>query len=115
LRGAACAHCRRRQIRKIPGIAASAGKRPRSSPPALRHHIRENSQAGRPRIAMEQLLAPITMPRIGLGTWAIGGWMWGGSDEADSIRTIRAALIAAATITNPIGLEFMAPPVGLLA
>jgi aryl-alcohol dehydrogenase-like predicted oxidoreductase len=30
--------------------------------------------------------------RIGLGTWAIGGWMWGGSDEAESIRTIRAAL-----------------------
>ena len=22
--------------------------------------------------------------RVGLGTWAIGGWMWGGSDESDS-------------------------------
>ena len=21
--------------------------------------------------------------RIGLGTWAIGGWMWGGTDEAN--------------------------------
>lgn len=30
--------------------------------------------------------------RIGLGTWAIGAWMWGGSDEAESIRTIHAAL-----------------------
>lgn len=30
--------------------------------------------------------------RIGLGTWAIGGWMWGGSDEGESIRTIHAAL-----------------------
>ena len=30
--------------------------------------------------------------RIGLGTWAIGGWMWGGSDEAESIRTIHAGL-----------------------
>src|ERR1700753_3262161 len=30
--------------------------------------------------------------RIGLGTWAMGGWMWGGSDEAESIRTIRTAL-----------------------
>ncbi|NIR52018.1 aldo/keto reductase [candidate division KSB1 bacterium] len=29
---------------------------------------------------------------IGLGTWAIGGWMWGGSDERESIRTIHAAL-----------------------
>jgi aryl-alcohol dehydrogenase-like predicted oxidoreductase len=30
--------------------------------------------------------------RIALGTWAIGGWMWGGSDEADAIRTIHKAL-----------------------
>ncbi len=32
--------------------------------------------------------------RIGLGTWAIGGWMWGGSDDALSIATIRGALDA---------------------
>jgi aryl-alcohol dehydrogenase-like predicted oxidoreductase len=30
--------------------------------------------------------------RIGLGTWAVGGWMWGGTDEQDSVRTIRTAL-----------------------
>jgi aryl-alcohol dehydrogenase-like predicted oxidoreductase len=30
--------------------------------------------------------------RLALGTWAIGGWMWGGSDEKDAIRTIHAAL-----------------------
>ncbi len=30
--------------------------------------------------------------RIGLGTWAIGGWMWGGTDEAESIKTIHSAL-----------------------
>src|SRR3981189_2683973 len=30
--------------------------------------------------------------RIALGTWAIGGWMWGGTDERESIRTIHAAL-----------------------
>ena len=30
--------------------------------------------------------------RIGLGTWAMGGWMWGGTDESESIRTIHAAL-----------------------
>jgi aryl-alcohol dehydrogenase-like predicted oxidoreductase len=30
--------------------------------------------------------------RIALGTWAIGGWMWGGSDDTESIRTIHAAL-----------------------
>ncbi len=30
--------------------------------------------------------------RIGLGAWAIGGWMWGGADERQSIDTIRVAL-----------------------
>src|SRR6202171_5720113 len=29
---------------------------------------------------------------VAIGTWAIGGWMWGGTDEAQSISTIRAAL-----------------------
>ena len=30
--------------------------------------------------------------RVALGTWAIGGWMWGGTDDEMSIRTIHAAL-----------------------
>lgn len=30
--------------------------------------------------------------RIALGTWAIGGWMWGGSDEKDAVKTIHTAL-----------------------
>jgi aryl-alcohol dehydrogenase-like predicted oxidoreductase len=29
--------------------------------------------------------------RIALGTWAIGGWMWGGTEDKESIRTIHAA------------------------
>lgn len=29
---------------------------------------------------------------IGLGTWAIGGWMWGGTDEAKSIAAIQASI-----------------------
>jgi aryl-alcohol dehydrogenase-like predicted oxidoreductase len=36
--------------------------------------------------------AGVVTSRIGLGTWAIGGWMWGGTDEAESIRAIRAAI-----------------------
>jgi len=32
------------------------------------------------------------VPRIALGTWAIGGWMWGGSNERDAIGAIHAAL-----------------------
>ncbi len=34
----------------------------------------------------------IKVSRVAIGTWAIGGWMWGGNDEAQSISTIRAAL-----------------------
>lgn len=34
----------------------------------------------------------ISASAIGLGTWAIGGWMWGGTDEAVSIDTIRTSI-----------------------
>lgn len=34
----------------------------------------------------------IKTSRLGLGTWAIGGWMWGGSDEKMSVQTILEAL-----------------------
>src|ERR1700741_1291948 len=34
----------------------------------------------------------IRASRVALGTWAIGGWMWGGSDESDAIRTLHAAI-----------------------
>ena len=31
---------------------------------------------------------------IGLGTWAIGGWLWGAQEEADSLAAIEAAVAA---------------------
>jgi aryl-alcohol dehydrogenase-like predicted oxidoreductase len=34
----------------------------------------------------------LEVSRVAIGTWAIGGWMWGGTDEAESIATIRAAV-----------------------
>jgi len=34
----------------------------------------------------------LKLSAVAIGTWAIGGWMWGGTDEAESIATIRAAL-----------------------
>jgi aryl-alcohol dehydrogenase-like predicted oxidoreductase len=34
----------------------------------------------------------LTVSRIGLGTWAIGGWKWGGTDEEESVKTIHAAV-----------------------
>ncbi len=46
-------------------------------------------------IDMERSAVPGTsleVSRVALGTWAIGGWMWGGTDEAKSIATIRAGV-----------------------
>ena len=37
---------------------------------------------------------------VGLGTWAIGGWMWGGTDEAESISAIQASLDAGVTLID---------------
>jgi aryl-alcohol dehydrogenase-like predicted oxidoreductase len=35
---------------------------------------------------------PLRVSRVALGTWAIGGWMWGGTDDTNSVATIREAL-----------------------
>jgi aryl-alcohol dehydrogenase-like predicted oxidoreductase len=46
-------------------------------------------------MALETITIPgtkLTPTRVALGTWAIGGWMWGGTDDEDSIRTIQSAL-----------------------
>ena len=42
----------------------------------------------------------LTASRVALGTWAIGGWMWGGSDEAEAIRTIQSALDRGITLID---------------
>ncbi len=52
----------------------------RKSPPASSMEFAEIAEIG------------LKVSRVTIGTWAIGGWMWGGSDEAESIATIRAAL-----------------------
>ncbi len=50
--------------------------------------------------------ADIEVTRVGLGTWAIGGWMWGGTDEQQSIATIQSA------VDRGIGLVDTAPVYG---
>jgi aryl-alcohol dehydrogenase-like predicted oxidoreductase len=48
-----------------------------------------------PAIETEFVAVPATqlkVSRVALGTWAMGGWMWGGTDRRESIATIRAAL-----------------------
>lgn len=37
---------------------------------------------------------------VGLGTWAIGGWMWGGTDDAAAEDAIRAGLDAGITLID---------------
>lgn len=37
---------------------------------------------------------------VGLGTWAIGGWMWGGTDEDNSIRAIQASIDEGITLVD---------------
>ena len=52
----------------------------------------EQTKSGKPQMEFVKITGtPLEVSRIGLGTWAIGGWMWGGTDEAQSIRTIHEA------------------------
>src|SRR5580700_7216759 len=55
------------------------------------------------RINMEPVDIPGTLLKaspIALGTWAIGGWMWGGTDESESIRTIHEAVDRGVTLID---------------
>lgn len=42
----------------------------------------------------------IEISRIGLGTWAIGGWMWGGSNDPAAIETIQRAIDQGITLID---------------
>ena len=46
----------------------------------------------------------ITASAVGLGTWAMGGWMWGGCDDALAERAVQTSLDAGITLidTAPI-------------
>jgi aryl-alcohol dehydrogenase-like predicted oxidoreductase len=55
----------------------------------------ETLEIDRSRSTLELAEIPGTslkISRVALGTWAIGGWMWGGTDEAQSVSTIQAAV-----------------------
>jgi aryl-alcohol dehydrogenase-like predicted oxidoreductase len=54
--------------------------------------------AGVERIALGA--SGVETSRIGLGTWAIGGWLWGGTDPRESIATIRAAVERGVTLID---------------
>jgi aryl-alcohol dehydrogenase-like predicted oxidoreductase len=38
--------------------------------------------------------------RVGLGAWAIGGWMWGGTEEREAIATIHSAIDRGITLVD---------------
>jgi aryl-alcohol dehydrogenase-like predicted oxidoreductase len=42
----------------------------------------------------------LSASRIALGTWAIGGWMWGGTNVDESIQTIRSAIERGITLID---------------
>src|ERR1700722_8678670 len=43
---------------------------------------------------------PLNPSRIALGTWAIGGWMWGGTDDAQALATIKSAIDRGITLID---------------
>jgi aryl-alcohol dehydrogenase-like predicted oxidoreductase len=54
-----------------------------------------STQARMPPVETELVNIPRTqlkVSRVALGTWAMGGWMWGGTDQRESVATIHAAL-----------------------
>ncbi|MDX8452390.1 aldo/keto reductase [Mesorhizobium sp. VK9D] len=42
----------------------------------------------------------VSASAVGLGTWAIGGWMWGGTDEQASIRAIETSIDAGVSLID---------------
>lgn len=42
----------------------------------------------------------ISASAVGLGTWAIGGWMWGGTDEAAALGAIEASIDAGVSLID---------------
>src|SRR5213082_2956548 len=53
-------------------------------------HQTETGEIGMERAAIAG--TSLEVSRVALGTWAIGGWMWGGTDESESVATIRGAI-----------------------
>ncbi|MGA2707939.1 MAG: aldo/keto reductase [Steroidobacteraceae bacterium] len=57
--------------------------------------MNQSTQIQIPVVVPELVEIPGTelqVSRVALGTWAMGGWMWGGTDQRDAVATIRAAL-----------------------
>ncbi|MCA3454876.1 MAG: aldo/keto reductase, partial [Rhodobacter sp.] len=49
---------------------------------------------------MREIAPGLRASAVGLGTWAIGGWMWGGTDDVAAQDAIRAGLDAGITLID---------------
>src|SRR5215510_9039219 len=52
----------------------------------------KDTPSGSPTVLEYTQIGDIRCSRIGLGTWAMGGFQWGGADDDESVRTIHVAL-----------------------
>jgi aryl-alcohol dehydrogenase-like predicted oxidoreductase len=62
-----------------------------------------STQVRMPPLETEMVDIPGTqlkVSRVALGTWAMGGWMWGGTDQRESVATIHAALEQGITLID---------------
>jgi aryl-alcohol dehydrogenase-like predicted oxidoreductase len=83
-------------LRVCGGDFSSSEKRPAAMPAS-----KTASKSTTPTIETTQIPGTDLKPsRIALGTWAIGGWMWGGSDDALSVRTIQSAVDRGITLID---------------
>jgi aryl-alcohol dehydrogenase-like predicted oxidoreductase len=58
------------------------------------------SETKRDNAEIEYLATPFKLSCIALGTWAIGGWMWGGTDETAAIGVIHEAVDRGVTLID---------------
>lgn len=61
---------------------------------------KKDTSSGSPTVAESTRIGDIRSSRIGLGTWAMGGFQWGGADDDESVRTIHAALDLGITLID---------------
>src|SRR5215469_8029676 len=61
---------------------------------------KKDTASGSPTVPEHTQIGDIRSSRIGLGTWAMGGFQWGGADDDESVRTIHAALDLGITLID---------------
>lgn len=60
----------------------------------------KDTSSGSPTGSEYTHIGDIRSSRIGLGTWAMGGFQWGGANDDQSVRTIKAALDRGITLID---------------